>query len=243
MRCIINLLFQIVITILCIMGANKLEAQSTQNQILPEVDAYYRINNRFRLYGLISGIGANSENTDGTAGVYVDYFARLWERAKKNQTEMNDSVRGYNWWLRGGYSYSQAPSYEKKKDVNIFETELNNIFRLPCKTVMIFRNRLDWRWVNGDFLPVYRLRLKFVRNFKTEYLNFNLYTWGEYFFYLNNDAQDKFRLCFGAVIKVLNSLSFEVYYRYQFPNGLLVPAVNAIGIQFNLYFSSKHYSG
>jgi len=190
---------------------------------------------------MLSWTRSNSEQTDGTAGIYFDGFAKPWVRGKKNETEMNSSDRGYYWWFRTGYSYSDAPSYEKKKVVNIFEVEINNYFHLPFKFVMILRNRLDTRWVNDVFLPIYRPRLKIVRNFKTEYLTFNAYTYGEYFFNLNENTQNKFRWCIGSEIKVLQSLSFEVYYLYQFPNGKTVPAVNAIGLQFNLYYSSRKY--
>jgi len=222
-------------------GILKAQESFTQKEVWPQLDAYYRINTKFRLYGMWSATRSNSQQTDGTAGIYIDGFAKPWARGRTNETEMNSADRGYYWWFRTGYSYSDAPSYEKKKVVNIFETEINDNFHLPYKIVMILRNRLDTRWVNSVFLPIYRPRLKIVRNFKTEYLTFNAYTYGEYFFDLNQNTQNKFRWCIGTEIKVLQSLSFEVYYLYQFPNGNAVPSVNAIGLQFNLYYSSKKY--
>ena len=101
---------------------------------------------------------------------------------------MRDSARGYYLWFRMGYSYSDAPSNEPKKQINIYETEANNYFRIPERLVMILRNRIDWRWVDGNFQPIYRPRLKIVRNFKTEYLAFNAYAWSEYYFYLNDPS-------------------------------------------------------
>jgi hypothetical protein len=140
-----------------------------------------------------------------------------------------------------GYSYSDAPPGDKKKVVNVFITETNNNFHLPADIVLILRNRFDWRWVNGVFQPIYRPRTKFVRNLKTEYLTFNAYFWAEYFFYLNDNTQDRLRICFGTEIKVLKFLSFETYYMHQFQNKQYVTPLNAIGLQFNLYFKSKQY--
>src|SRR3984957_18576974 len=217
------------------------DSSSVLKQIWPEWDVYYRINERFRLYSLISSTRSNSEYTDGTAGIYMDYFAKPWLRGR-NDTEMSDSSLGYYWWFRMGYSYSDAPPGDKKKVVNIFETETNNSFHLPEDIILQTRNRLDWRWVNGEFQPIYRPRVKFVRNLKTEYLTFDAYLWSEYFFYLNDKPQDRLRICFGVEIKVLKFLDFETYYLYQFENKQFVEPLNAIGLQFNLYFKSKKYT-
>jgi Protein of unknown function (DUF2490) len=217
------------------------DSSSVQKQIWPEMDVYYRINERFRLYSLISSTRSNSEYTDGTAGIFIDYFALPWLRGR-NDTELSDSSGGYYWWFRMGYSYSDAPPSDKKKIVNIFETETNNTFHLPADIILQTRNRLDWRWVNGEFQPIYRPRAKFVRNLKTEYLTFNAYLWSEYFFYLNDNTQDRLRICFGVEIKVLKFLDFETYYLHQFQNKQYVEPLNAIGVQFNLYFKSKKYA-
>jgi Protein of unknown function (DUF2490) len=214
---------------------------SVQKQIWPELEAYYRINERFRLYSLISGTRSNSEYTDGTAGIYIDYFASPWLKGR-NDTELSDSSKGYFWWFRTGYSYSDAPPSDKKKVVNIFETETNNSFHLPEDIILQTRNRLDWRWVNGEFQPIYRPRAKFIRNLKTEYLTFNAYLWSEYFFYLKDNTQDRLRLTFGVEIKVLKFMDFETYYLHQFQNKQYVTPLNAIGLQFDFYFKSKQYA-
>ena len=214
---------------------------SVQKQIWPEAEIYYRINERFRLYSSISSARSNSEYTDGTVGLYGDYFARPWYTSRRDKTQMTDSAIGYYWWFRLGYSYSDAPPQDKKKVVNTVETEANNSFELPAEIILQSRNRLDWRWVNGDFQPIYRPRLKFVRNLKTDYLTFNLYAWSEYFFYLNDNSQDRLRIALGTVIKVLKVIDFETYFMHQFQNKQYVPPLNAVGIQLDFYFKNKRY--
>jgi hypothetical protein len=236
-----NPLLKIFILVAVLTNSKTLTAQdSTQKQIWPEIEAYYRINERFRLYGLISSTRSNSEYTDGTAGAFVDYFALPWLRGKLH-AELNDTAQGYYWWFRVGYSYSDAPPYEKPKVTNIITTETNNTFFLPADITTETRNRLDWRFVNGDFQPIYRPRAKFVRNLQTDYLTFNVYLYGEYFFYLNDNTQDRFRLCAGSVVKILKTMDFELYYLHQFQNKQYVAPLNAIGIQLDFYFKSKKY--
>jgi hypothetical protein len=245
MKTVLKHLSEMILIVACLGKSDTLHAQNTPvpKQVWPEVDAYYRFSEKFRMYGLISGTRADDEYTDGTAGVYLDYFALPWFRQTRNETEMSDSTRGYYLWFRSGYSYSAAPTYEKKNDVSTWEMESNSYFHLPLRSVIIWRNRIDWSWQNGAFRPDYRLRLKLVKNLKTRYLTFNGYTYGEYFYYWNENGKYKFRWCIGSVIKVSKALEFELYYLYQFPNRNSVSSVNAIGLQFNLYFSSKKIAG
>jgi hypothetical protein len=213
---------------------------STQKQIWPEIDIYYRINERMRIYGMVSGTRSNSEYTDGTTGIYLDYYTLPWLSGRR-YADLHDTAVGYFCWFRLGYSYSDAPPSDKKKVVNILETEMNNNFHLPLEITLTSRNRLDWRWVNGDFQPIYSPRLKFIRNFKTQYLTFDTYIWSEYFFYLNDNSQNRFRLTAGSDIKVIKNMDFEVYYLYQFKNKPGVEPLHAIGIQLDFYFKSKRY--
>jgi len=213
---------------------------SSKKEIWPELDVYYRINEKIRLYGMISGTRSNSEYTDGSAGVYLDYFALPWLKGRR-YADLHDTTRGYYWSFRVGYSYSNAPPGNERREINILETETNSNFYLPLEITLINRNRLDWRWVNGDFQPIYRPRVKFIRNFKTEYLTFDIYLLTEYFFYLNDNTQNRLRLTAGSDIKVSRNIDFEVYYLYQFQNKPSVKPLNAIGLQLNFYFKSKRY--
>ena len=73
-------------------------------------------------------------------------------------------------------------------------------------------------------------------------MTFNAYAWSEYFFYLNDNTEDRLRIAIGAQIKVLKWLEFETYFMHQFQNKQYVAPLNAIGIQFDLYFRSKNYN-
>src|SRR5450432_3086544 len=94
---------------------------SSQKQIWPELDFYYRFNPKFRLFTTISGTRSNSEYTDGTTSVNLDFFALPWLRGR--QMNLQDTTRGYFCWFRVGYSYSASPGSEDNKIVNIVQTE------------------------------------------------------------------------------------------------------------------------
>src|SRR5947208_1059230 len=105
----------------CVLSFRPLTAQkdsSSPQQVWPQLKVYYRINEKFRLYGLASGTKANSSYQDGTLGIFVDYFAKPWLKKRINTTDINRSSIGYYWWFRIGYTYSVAPPNAKKRDVN-----------------------------------------------------------------------------------------------------------------------------
>jgi hypothetical protein len=221
-------------------GAAYAQDATTQpKQIWPEVDIYYRLNDEFRLYSKITSTRLNNANTDGTAGVYLDFFALPWFRHKDIE-RLNDTLRGRYLWFRAGYSYSQTPpNVAKQVDQNIFETTVNGLYYLPADILLTVTNRFDWLFKNNDFDPRYRPRLKFDRNFKTDYLHFNIYFYGEYYVYFNDNVQDRFRLEIGYEVKILKILSLQTYYLHQFPNDGGVSAIDAIGLQANFYFKKK----
>ena len=109
-------------------------------------------------------------------------------------------------------------------------------FYLPWKILLTGRNRFDLRWRNEDFQPRYRPRLKFERGFKTEYLTFTVYTYGEYFVNFDSDITNRFRFAMGWEVRVAKRLSFETYFVHQFENKLSVLSVNAIGLAMKLFF-------
>ena len=229
----------LLILFLFILTGQFLAAQeTTQKQIWPELNIYYKLNQKFRFNGTYSGTRASGEYTDGTAGIYLDYFARPLIRGSEDPALL-DSARGSYLWFRTGYAYSDTPPNEKTKVINTFVTEADAIYRLPQDLLLINRNRFEWRFVNGSFQPIFRPRLKLLRNFVSPFLTFNVYIWGEYFFYLNENTQDRFRLAAGWEFKILSFMNLDTYFMYQFLNSPDVESLKAIGLTLKFYLKKK----
>lgn len=225
---------------LCTQAILAQDSTTPAKQLWPEVDIYYKLNDKFRLYGKITSTRLNNANTDGTLGAYLDYFTFPWLRREKRLSSLNDTVPGSYLWLRVGYSYSQSPpGAAKVVDQNLIETAVNARHYLPADILLTVTNRIDWLFQNNDFDPRYRPKLKFEKNLKTAYLFFDVYFFGEYYLYFNNASQDRFRLQIGYEVKVLKWMNLETYYLHQFPNDGTVSSIDAIGLQANLYFKKK----
>lgn len=214
---------------------DTLVEQSTRQELWPELNIFYRFNEKFRLYTFISATQLKSSSyTEGALSINLDYFAMpVWRHVKTK----SDSARGNLLWLRAGLLYSSSPPDDENpvKEYTIV-TEANVRLYLPFKFLLVPKNRLDWRFVNGDFKPRYRARLQLERDISTGYLSFNVYGYAEYFVNINSDAHNRTRFALGSEIKVSKHANFEVYFVHQFDNGLGVPTVDAIGLTLKLFF-------
>lgn len=206
----------------------------------PELNVYYSFNNKWRLFAMVSVTRLRtSDYTDGSTGIYVDYFANSSLR-QKFMPQLKDSSRGYYLWLRMGYYYSSTPpkSVNPVKEHTI-ATEANLRFHLPMDILLTNKNRFDWRFVNSDFKARYRPRLTFEKDMQTQYLYFTPYLYGEYFVNFTESGSNRFRLCIGLEIKVALYVNFESYYLYQYRNGDNVDAVSAVGLALKFYLNRQ----
>jgi hypothetical protein len=217
---------------------DTLTSQSTRQEVWPELHVYYRFNEKFRLYSSVSATRLKSSSyTDGGFSVNLDYFALPVWRHRKTES---DSTRGNLLWLRSGFLYSTTPADDEDpvKEYTIV-TEANVRLYLPFKFLLTPKNRVDWRFINGDFKPRYRAKLQLERDVSTGYLSFNIYAYAEYFLNINSDAHNRTRFAFGSELKVSKHANFEVYFVHQFDNGLGVPTVDAIGLTLKLFFHKR----
>ncbi|HEY6502735.1 MAG TPA: DUF2490 domain-containing protein [Chitinophagaceae bacterium] len=216
-------------------GQDSVITPTIRQELWPEIDAYYRFNDKFRLFGSYSATKLKTSSyTDGGLSINLDYFALpVWRKSKPRA----DSTRGSLLWLRGGFAYSHSP-----KDVeNTFTdytivTEVSARFYLPWEILLTQRNRFDWRWRNGDFKPRYRAKLNVEKAFKTDYLHFTVYTYGEFFVNINSENPDIFRWALGWEVRASKHLSFETYFVHQFEGSFNSLSVNAVGLAAKIYF-------
>jgi hypothetical protein len=216
------------------------DSSGTKQEVWPEVNLFYKLNNKFRIYGLYSATKLrNSSYTDGGFGIYLDYFTLARGREKLG-FNTRDSTAGYYLWLRAGYLYSSTPpESEDPFKENTLVTEANVRFHLPYEILLTNKNRFDWRSINGSFEPRYRPRLTIEKDMRTEYLYFTPSIYGEYYVYFHGGGLNRFRISASIQIKVTAHIEFETYYVHQFDNGKNVDALDAMGLALKFYFKHK----
>jgi Protein of unknown function (DUF2490) len=212
-------------------------------EVWPSVDMYYRINQKFRVYGTFGGTKLDeSSYTDGAIGVFVDHFT--FPVTNIFRPSRPDSLPGKFLWLRVGYQYSATPpSAEDPFEESMIVTEANARYYLPHQILLTWKNRFDWRFKNGEFDLRYRPRLVFEKDLKTEYLNFTAYGFGEYFLNFGSSSVNRLRTQLGVEIKVFKRMNYEVFWNHQFSNQPEVQEVDAFGMCLKIYIDHKDVKG
>ncbi len=231
--------------LLLTLGSPAALAQLGRNsqEVWPSVDAYLRLNSRWRLYATTAATKMDeSSYADGAFGIFADYFTFSPRFVQKFAPGRADSLPGKFVWLRFGYQYSATPpSSEDPFKENMLVTEANARYYMPWKMLMTVKNRFDWRFKSGDFNLRYRPRLSIERDLKTEYLTFTAYGFVEYFGNFGNGQVDKVRTQLGVEIRVTKRMNYEVFWNHQFEHLPEVQAVDAFGMTLKLYLDKEEF--
>lgn len=219
------------------------QLSSNAQEVWPSVDAYLKLNQKWRLYGTAAGTkNDGSSYADGALGFFADYFTTPLGYVQKWKPQRSDSLPGKFLWLRFGYQYSATPqSAEDPFKESVLVTEANSRFYLPYKMLLTYKNRLDWRFKNEEFNLRYRPRLMVERDMRTEFLTFTAYGFAEYFFNFGNGQVDKLRSQFGVELRVTKRMNYEVFWNHQFAHVPEVQEVDAFGMTLKIYMDKKDF--
>lgn len=212
---------------------------SNSQEVWPGLEVFYRLNQRSRFLATLSGTKLDNTNyADGGFGLFYDHFTFPPKFAQKFLPHRNDSLPGKYLWLRMGYQFSNSSKRsEDELNDHTIVTEVNSRTYLPAKFLGTLRNRVDWQFVNGDFQTRYRPRIILERDFRTEYMFFTFRSFAEYFAYFGSPDLNRFRVQFGAEIKVARNLDYEIYWNHQFKYDMNPDDVDAFGMNLKFYFA------
>ncbi|WPR77866.1 DUF2490 domain-containing protein [Algoriphagus sp. NG3] len=207
-------------------------------EVWPELNIYYHINDNFRLYGIISGTKMDeSSYNEGAFSIFVDYFGLRAPISKLNFVGREERFR---FRLRAGYLYSTTPPTEEDRiRSHTIRIQTANTFSISQKLRAYYKGKLDLGVSNNEFNARYVPRIILERDFRTEYLTFSAYAYAERFLDFQGRNLNRTRVALGANLKVSRTIDFETYYLHQFTNGINVPTVKAVGTRLKFYFSRK----
>lgn len=218
----------------------KSPAGATQ-EVWPEVDAYYKLNQALRLMALGSATKTNTYYQDGALGLNLDFFMLHHLRHDGPDIDM-DSTRGYYQWFRLGVKYSPKDTLDQGSAPEYtLRTESNTRFYPGWKSMLTLRNRFDFVDKTGFVTVKYMPRLTWEKNFHTTYLTFDAFVYVEYYLYFNDAPSNRTSAAIGINLKVSNLIVIQPYYLYQFEHEPKVGALNAIGFKFMFFMPLKKH--
>jgi Protein of unknown function (DUF2490) len=213
-------------------GAQAQQDSESVKQFWPEVDLYFPLNEKFRLFFLATTTKAEEtrDNLEGQVGAHLDYH-------------LHKKVS-----LRTGYRYgfSLGGSDPFKENRIIFEQTLRQ--PLPLHVLLSDRNRQDLRWVNGEFSARYRNRVTLEREFKVLDRAVTPYGSAEVFYDSRFNTWNRNRLVVGtqfafkrgapliSLIHPKKQFVLDLYLTRQNDTRSQPQHVKALGIAFNIYF-------
>jgi len=217
----------------------------TSHQLWPEANVYVRLSDASRLYFLLASVrerdaetGELSKISDIQVGAHIEFGLVPFGRRATLQARY-DAHRLSYLRLRFGLRYQtsfdddEPPRYEEWRGI----VELTPRASLPGGLLAAQRNRVDLRWIHGDFSWRYRPRLWLEREFRVgPQLALVPYGSAEVFWDSRYDDWVRTRYQLGAAVPLKPWLAPEVYYAFQRDEQPTRSYTRALGVVVALYF-------
>ena len=236
--CRLRVLIRIVLGLLPLFCAARLQAQDARNEFWPELNVHLKLNEKSRLFFLYSATRLDHRATyaEGSLGGHLDFYT-LPLFGRRLLPQRSDAARSKSFMLRVGYLFSRTPSGSTDPFAEHTPTvETHWRFPLPGSILLTDRNRADFRFVDGNYQPRYRNRLKLERTFKAGRLEVTPFGHAEAFYDWRFDKFHRFRYAAGAEVGLWRHVIFEGYYLRQRDTVSSPQHVNAVGIALQFYF-------
>lgn len=213
-------------------------AQETDDQFWPEVDTYVRLNRDARLFFLIAPVretGAGSYD-DTQVGAHFEFGVA--PHARKHLMEAYDADQLRYLRVRVGY----RETFELSGDDNTVSerrivTDLTPRFFLPWELLVAQRNRVDYRWIEGqDYSWRYRPRVWIERQSKIGSVTLVPHAAVELYYDSRYDSWERTQYRAGLSVPVAHWFVPQAYYARQIDREPTRKYTNALGVIATLYF-------
>ncbi len=228
------------LAVLGLLAVAPAAAQETEQQFWPEIKTFVTLSGKTRLYFDYSATRTDNLRTysDGQLGAYLDFY--VWRLFRSHAQRHLDEARSKTIMIRAGYFLDRSPADSKDPYVaHVPSIEVYPRLDLPGKILFTDRNRFDFRFVDGDYRPRYRNRVKFERSLKAGRYDLTPYADVEFFYGWQYDRFYRTRFETGVEWTVTRHFILEGYYARQGDTYPTDGYLNAIGVVAQFYFRNR----
>jgi hypothetical protein len=219
-------------------AAGASPAQVTDDQFWPEIDTYVRLNHDARLFFLLAPVKETDANSfeDTQLGAHFEFGIAPHERKHLNEAYDADQLR----YLRGSVGYRET--FDVSRDDNTVSerrivTDLTPRFFLPWKLLVAQRNRVDYRWIEGqDYSWRYRPRVWVERQSKLGSVTLVPHAAVELYYDSRYDSWNRTEYRAGFSVPVAAWFVPQAYYTREIDREPAKKYTNALGVIATLYF-------
>jgi len=220
--------------IFCSSATSQSPATTTETQVWPEIDAHVQLPSHFRVLtfsGLEQGVVFPYQQWYAAAGLGYQ-----WKHISRLHLENIDPDKEHYFLVGGGYEFLRTIQSGKISDES--RLDLDGVFNLrpTARFLVSDRNRLEFRWINGNYSTTYRDKLTVERDFLLRGFRFSPYVAAEVFY---NGAQNSWNQEWyyaGIQWPYKRLFMVDTYYQRQNCTSCNPTNWNAAGVTLNFYF-------
>jgi hypothetical protein len=214
---------------------SRLPASAQENQFLPEIDFYAKLNSEMRFQMQAKQTREGGEPTQAEIGPSIDFYVHPWVRlAKVRQFDLDDA-KSRPLVLAVGYRY--LPEANGGAATNRLEPVATSRFPVSTKALITDRNRFDLDWKSGGFTWRYRNRLQVEGPVRVGTYHLTPYAAVEPFYESQYGKWAETAIYAGFIFPIGKHVQLDTYYEHQNQTGKKPnKQLNQAGLVLGLYF-------
>ena len=208
-----------------------------QSETVPEINAYIRLSDRFRLFAVASVTQSLTEGpTDGELGAYLDVLS-LKPIFAERLLDI-DWARNRYLWARIGYAFAgihEGLRLSEGYSETRFVAELSGRYPISRGFWMLTRARIDMRTLSGQRSDRYRFRLGLEKEYTVLGRALIPYARAEFLYDTRFDAWNRQIYQVGVEIELTQRFRIEPSYAFQIDTAAPPTHLDRVGIVLTYY--------
>jgi hypothetical protein len=207
---------------------------SAQNQLLPEIDAYYKFNSNVRVYFQAKETREGGEPTTAEIGPSLDFHLQELSKLRDIAGLDLDKSKSHLLLFSIGYRYLPTPD---EPPTNRLEPYVTIRLPTPGRILLSDRNRADLDWKSGKFSWHYRNRIDVERPWQIRGYRLSPYVSAELWYTSQYEKWSTTSVFIGCIFPFGKHVDFNPYYEHQNNTGKsLNQQLNQLGLILSLWF-------
>lgn len=213
-------------------------AVAQTDQLLPEIDTYYKVSSPLRIWFQAKETNEDGDPVTAEIGPSLDFYLKSpIKLADVTAFDLDDS-KSRLLVFSVGYRYLPTPN---AAPTNRFEPLFTLNYPIAkIGLLMSDRNRADLNWQAGNFTWRYRNRIQLERTIRMGSYHPSPYLSAEFFYYSKYGKWSDTAIYAGCLFPIGRHVELNPYYEHQNNTGSSPNhQYNQLGLMLNLYFARR----
>lgn len=222
------------LTVILLVLVLGLHASAQSDQLLPEVDVYYKLNPDLRIWFQAKQTREGGDPTTAEIGPSLDFYLKPWFKLKDITAFDLDDSKARPIIFSVGYRYLPYPNAPSESR---FEPVVTFNFPMKGRVLLSDRNRADLDWKSGNFSWRYRNLVQFERTARVHSYHLTPHAGVEFFYESQYEKWSTTAIYAGCLFPLGKYVQFNPYYEHQNNTGKSPnQQLNQLGLMLNLFF-------